>query len=597
MKLRVACAQINVTVGDIPGNQAKILDYLGRAKKEGAHIVLFPELAISGYPPEDLLLKPHFIRACEDCLYTVAEEADGIIAVVGVPLLDEDVFNVAAVCAEGEVGLAYRKILLPNYGVFDERRYFSAGEESTVITLDEARLGLTVCEDVWSGDGPHVDCVLGGGAQAILNISASPFHIHKTADRDRMLCQRAFDNGAFFIFCNLVGGQDELVFDGASCVIDQAGRVIARAPTFREDLLLADVDLSAALKGRLRDGRHREAAQNSRLIARPLTVTPVPLGDQPKGEDVSPSIVPIPDDLPQTLIALEMGFRDYVLKNGFSKVVLGISGGVDSALVAVLACRALGKDNILGVFMPSKFSSEESRVDAEALAENLGLELKRVPIDGVVAAFEKMLEVLFKGREPDVTEENLQTRIRGNILMAISNKLGHLLAATGNKSEMSTGYATLYGDMSGGFAPIKDVPKTMVYALCRLINEEAGKELIPRRVLSKEPTAELREDQKDTDTLPEYEVLDAILALYVEQEMSFGQVVAHGHDPATVGKVIRMVNASEFKRRQAPPGLKITPVALGKDRRIPITNHFGRVEVPTAVAVAPPGKGKKGKTR
>lgn len=575
MTLRIACAQINPVVGDIAGNRDKILDYLRRARATSAHVVLFPELAVAGYPPEDLLLKPHFVGACEDAVHAVAAETDGVCAIVGTPVLEQDVFNAAAVCAGGEIGHVYRKIHLPNYGVFDERRYFRPGSELGLLSIAGHTLGLTICEDIWIADGPHVDCVTRGRARVILNISASPFHAEKTEQRERMLCQRAADSAAFVVFCNLVGGQDELIFDGVSCVIDPEGHVIARAPAFKEHLLVVDIDPSRAFQARLRDPRNRDHAANGAPSAPPVVV---PIDESTSASVAPPALVPIPDRTDLLLSALTLGIRDYVRKNGFSSVLIGMSGGVDSALVAALACRALGADHVFGLFMPSRFSSDASREDAEALAANWGFPLETISIESILGAFTEALAPLFTGRAPDITEENIQARIRGVLLMAASNKFNRLVLTTGNKSEMGVGYATLYGDMCGAFAPIKDVAKTRVYELCRRINDEAGRDAIPQRVLTKEPTAELRENQRDSDALPVYDVLDGILELYVEQERTLGRIVEAGFDRAVASRIIRLVNTSEYKRRQAAPGIKITPLAFGKDRRQPITNRFGTFE-------------------
>ncbi len=586
MIFRIALAQMNPVVGDIRGNAKKILNDIRRAKSASADIILFPELALSGYPPEDLLLKPQFIHECEQQLEVIARQVKNIVAVIGLPIIESDSYNAAAVCTDSEAGEVYRKICLPNYGVFDEQRYFAAGNEVIVLDIDGGRFGLTICEDLWLSDGPFTDCVAEGGAHVILNISASPFHAAKTADRERMLMQRASDIGAYIAYCNMVGGQDELIFDGCSCVIDPDGKVIARAPSFSTDLLLADINIDTAIRHKLRDPRHREPNTQVSPFAKPVSISPVPYGVRTKKAPIQTRIESISDKADLTIAGIVTGIKDYASKNGFTKALIGISGGVDSALVAALACKSLGADNVLGLFMPSKFSSTESAVDARALADNLGLELIDTPIQDTVESFEKTLSPLFEGKARDVTEENIQARVRGTILMAVSNKFGHLLLATGNKSEMSVGYATLYGDMAGGFAPIKDLPKTTVYEICHRLNEEAqGDTIIPNRIIEKAPTAELRENQKDSDSLPDYDILDKILHLYVEQEISFDQIVEEGFDPVVVSQVIRMVNAGEYKRRQAPPGAKITSLAFGKDRRIPITNHFGRIEAPSAIPV------------
>ncbi len=578
MTVRIACAQINPVVGAVSENRDRILDGLSRARDAGADLVLFPELAIAGYPPEDLLLKPHFVEMCERALADIAAEARGIVAIVGTPVFDQDVYNAAAVCADGEVGLVYKKVHLPNYGVFDERRYFHAGESADVITLRGEGFGLTICEDIWVTDGPYVDAAVTGRASAILNISASPFHARKTEQRERMLRQRAVDNGVFVIFCNLVGGQDELVFDGVSCVIDVEGNVVARAAAFEEQLLITDLDLERASHGRLRDPRHRDASPARRAHAAPVRVTPVPVVGTRPSNPVEPVVEAIPDTTDLLLRALTTGVGDYVRKNGFTGVLVGISGGIDSALVAAIACRALGPENVWGVFMPSRFSSDDSLEDSQALAAELGFRLTTIPIEDAFGAFGDALRPVMGDRPPNTTEENIQARIRGVLLMALSNQFGHLVLATGNKSEMSVGYATLYGDMCGAFAPIKDVSKTRVYDLCRRVNELAESDLIPARILTKAPTAELRENQKDSDSLPEYAVLDDILEMYVEEELSLAQMVERGADRETASWVIRQVGRSEYKRRQAAPGVKITPLAFGKDRRLPITEGFGRFE-------------------
>ncbi|MBZ0270566.1 NAD+ synthase [bacterium] len=584
--IRIGLAQFNAHVGDIPGNAGRIAAIVRDAEKRRVDVLLFPELAVSGYPPEDLLLKPHFVRACEAAVIDIARACRRLVAIVGAPILRADVHNAAFVLAGGEVAGVYRKIHLPNYGVFDERRYFAPGDEGLVLAAGEARLGLTVCEDIWIGDGPHVDEAR-AGAQAILNISASPFHAKKTQSREQMLAQRAADHGAFLAFCNLVGGQDELVFDGASCVIDPDGRVIARAPCFAEALLIVDIDPRESPRGRLRDPRLRGGRRDLQHVERPVVTREIAFPAPRKRASAKPAVAPIPDEIDVTQAALETGLSDYVRKNGFANVVIGLSGGVDSAYVAALACRALSPEKVLGVFMPSPYSSGESRADARRLAKNLGMRLVEIPIHEAMESYDAMLAGIFKRARKDQTEENIQARIRGMLLMAVSNKLGHLVLATGNKSEMSCGYATLYGDMCGGFAPIKDVSKTTIYALCERLNARAGRDMIPANIIEKAPTAELRPGQRDTDTLPEYAVLDRILSAYVEEEKSYGEIVEAGFDADVVAKVIRMVNASEYKRRQAAPGIKVTPLAFGKDRRLPITNGYAALEVGARPATKP----------
>jgi NAD+ synthase (glutamine-hydrolysing) len=576
--LRIALAQINTVVGDLPGNESKIIATMRKARDHGAAIVAFPELAVTGYPPEDLLLKPSFVDANLATIQRIAAAATGITAIVGFVDRDDDPYNAAAILHNGALAAVYHKRYLPNYAVFDEERYFEQGQHPLILTGSGATLGINICEDIWVPAGPTRDQAL-AGAQLIINISASPYHAAKGPARERMLATRAADNVVYVAFCNLVGGQDELLFEGGSVIFDERGELVARARFFQEDLLIADLDLSAVFRHRLHDPRRREerSLQSSGAEVRQVMLNLVER--PPAGAPVVARIAPRLDADQEIYEALVLGTRDYVRKNGFEQVVIGLSGGIDSSLTASIAVDALGPENVSGVFMPSRHSSTESAEDSAQLAENLGIRYLTIPIDDTYEAYLHMLKEVFAGTEPGVTEENIQARIRGNVLMALSNKFGWLVLTTGNKSEMSVGYATLYGDMAGGFAVIKDVPKLQVYRLARYLNRREDRAVIPQRVLEKAPTAELRPDQKDTDSLPPYEVLDPILRAYVEEDRSWGEMVALGMDPDTVRRVIQMVDRSEYKRRQAPPGVRITPRGFGKDRRLPITNHFRADEV------------------
>lgn len=572
--MRIALAQINATVGDIAGNEARITEQLGRARDAGAQLVLFPELAITGYPPEDLLLKEHFLADSRAAVGRIAEQAQGIVAIVGFPERAEDVYNAAAICADGAVQAVYRKMHLPNYGVFDEVRYFQSGPTPALFELDATKIGMTICEDVWRPGSPETDEAL-AGASLIVNISASPYHAGKAAERERMIAQRASDNLAAFAFCALVGGQDELIFDGASFVCDHEGLVIARAPAFTEHLLVCDVDPQAAASARLRDTRQRPAAREARSEVAHLgsfTVGGRHDQDSPGGEVAEPL-----DPIAEIYGALVLGTRDYVAKNGFDHVVIGLSGGIDSTLVTLVAVDALGADCVTTVVMPSPYSSEGTQADARTLAKNLGTQLLELAIGEPMGVYEELLAPVFEGREPDITEENLQARIRGNLLMALSNKFGWLVLTTGNKSEMSVGYSTLYGDSAGGFAVIKDVPKLLVYELVEhraRRDPEGGWGPVPPEIVTRAPSAELRPDQRDQDSLPPYEVLDAIVQGYVEDDLGREQLIARGFPKADVERVIRLVDLAEYKRRQSPPGIKVTSRAFGRDRRVPITNRY-----------------------
>jgi NAD+ synthase (glutamine-hydrolysing) len=567
--MRLALAQINSTVGDLDGNRERILARLAEAKEAGADVVLFPELAVTGYPPEDLLLRPSFVRAAEESLSAIAREVRGIVAFLGTPHLERDLYNACAVCAAGEVKALYRKRFLPNYGVFDEHRYFAPGRDLFLLAHGDALIGPTVCEDIWQPGPPATDLAL-AGAQLIVNISASPFHVGKEREREQMLQTRARDNVCYVAFVNAVGAQDELVFDGHSVVLDDEGEVLARAPGFEEALLVVDIEPEEAVGRRLRDVRRR-SLEGEREAAPDAPVIHV---GSPRRQDgrARPTVAPLLDDLEQMRLALELGLGDYVRKNGFSDVVLGLSGGIDSAVTAALACEALGSERVHCISMPSRYSSEGTRGDARLLAESLGAEFLELPIEGIVASFEEALAGPFAGREPDLTEENLQARVRGVQLMALSNKFGWLVVATGNKSELSVGYATLYGDMAGGFALLKDVYKTDVFRLARHLNERAGRELIPQSIIDRAPSAELRADQLDEDSLPPYPELDRVLEAYVEEDQSREDLTGDGFDPEVVDRALAMIDRAEYKRRQAPPGVKLRPKAFGRDWRLPITN-------------------------
>jgi NAD+ synthase (glutamine-hydrolysing) len=570
--MRLALAQINTTVGDLDGNRERILGRLAEAKDAGADIALFPELAVTGYPPEDLLLRPSFIRAAESSLTQIAREAREIVAFVGVPHLDRDLYNACAVCADGEVKALYRKRFLPNYGVFDEHRYFAPGRDLFLFQYGEALIGPTVCEDIWQPGPPATDLAL-AGAQLLVNISASPFHVGKDREREQMLTTRARDNLCYVAFVNAVGGQDELIFDGHSVVLDDEGEVLARAPGFEEALLVVDVEPEEVVGRRLRDVRRR-SLENERGEAPEVPVIAIGSPRAANGKPVEPKLAPLVDDLEQMRRALELGLGDYVDKNGFEEVVIGVSGGIDSALAAAVASQALGPDRVHCVSMPSRFSSEETRRDARRLAEGLGADLLELPIEPIVAGFLETLADVFAGREPDTTEENLQARIRGVLLMALSNKFGWLVVATGNKSELSVGYATLYGDMAGGFALLKDVFKTDVFRLARYLNERAGSEVIPQSIIDRAPSAELRDNQLDEDSLPPYPTLDQVLEAYVEFDRSREDLTTDGFDPDVVDRALAMIDRAEYKRRQAPPGVKLRPKAFGRDWRLPITNRW-----------------------
>jgi NAD+ synthase (glutamine-hydrolysing) len=569
--MRIALAQIDTTVGDLDGNRERILARMGEAKEAGADLVLFPELAVTGYPPEDLLLRPSFVRAAEQSLAEVAREARGIVAFVGAPHLDRDLYNACAVCAGGEVKAIYRKRFLPNYGVFDEHRYFAPGRDLFLLEHGDTLIGPTVCEDIWQPGPPATDLAL-AGAQLIVNISASPFHVGKEREREQMLQTRARDNVCYVAFVNAVGAQDELVFDGHSVVLDDDGEVLARAPGFEEALLVVDVEPQEAVGRRLRDVRRRSLESEREAVPE---VPVVHVGSPSKTpEPIEAEVAPLLDELEQMRLALELGLRDYVDKNGFREVVVGVSGGIDSAVTAAIACEALGPERVHCVSMPSRFSSEETRRDARRLADALGVDFLELPIESIVESFLETLAEVFAGREPDTAEENLQARVRGVLLMALSNKFGWLVVATGNKSELSVGYATLYGDMAGGFALLKDVFKTDVFRLAMYLNEQAGRELILESIIDRAPSAELRENQLDEDSLPPYPQLDRVLEAYVELDQSREDLTSDGFDPEVVDRALAMIDRAEYKRRQAPPGVKLRTKAFGRDWRLPITNRW-----------------------
>ena len=567
--LRLGLGQTNSTVGDLAGNTAKIKAYIDRARELGVDLLAFPELAITGYPPEDLLLKPQFIEDNRRSLQEIVAYARGMAVIVGFVDNRQDLYNAAALIYDGKLVGAYHKIYLPNYGVFDENRYFQEGRECPVYQVFGVNLGVNICEDIWYPSGPMASQGH-AGAEVVVNISSSPYHSGKGHLREKMLTTRASDEAVFVAYVNMVGGQDELVFDGQSLIVDERGEVMARGKAFEEDLVVADLDVDRVFHTRLHDPRRRKERRAG--AAAPILVSPSP-SPRPK-PPLSPSLAQPLDPVEEVYWALVLGTRDYIQKNGFQKVVIGLSGGVDSSLVAAIAVEALGPKNVVGVAMPSPYSSPESLEDAQALAKNLRLELRTIPISATLEKYLETLEPHFRGTPFGTAEENVQARIRGNLLMALSNKFGWLVLTTGNKSELATGYATLYGDMAGGFAVLKDVPKTLVYNLVHYLNARQKRPVIPQRVIDKPPSAELRPNQKDTDSLPPYEVLDPILQAYVEEDRSLEEIVARGFDRETVLRMTRMVDRNEYKRRQAPPGVKITPRAFGRDRRLPITSRY-----------------------
>ena len=569
--IRIALAQINSTVGDLTGNTAKICSYIDKAKDLDVDLIAFPELAITGYPPEDLVFRNQFVQENMKCSLEVSRYAKGITAILGFVELDNKLYNSAAVASEGEMKGIHKKIFLPNYGVFDEERYFASGDTCPVFTINGIKVGVNVCEDIWYPKGPTTVQRV-AGAELIVNINGSPFHAGKRQDRESMLIERALDHGLFIAYVNQVGGQDELVFDGSSVVIDPEGNVISRGESFLEDLVICDIDTAQLQQAR--------DASTQEFAAKGLENVGVPVHKHISNEIPQPKKQFIPKDIQPTSSleevrkALVIGTKDYVNKSGFQKVLIALSGGIDSSLVAAIAAEALGPDNVIGISMPSQFSSEGSETDANELAKNIGIRIESIPIRQIVTSMELALQGQFHGTEWGVAEENIQSRIRGNLIMAMSNKFGWMVLTTGNKSEMAVGYATIYGDMAGGFSVIKDVPKLMVYNLCRHINEISSSIVIPQTILDKPPSAELRPDQKDTDSLPDYDILDPILEAYVERDSSFQEIVADGFESETVANIISLVDRNEYKRRQSPPGIKITPRNFGRDRRMPVANKF-----------------------
>jgi len=568
-RLRIAMCQLNTRVGDLAGNASRIVDALREAEALGADLAVFPELAITGYPPEDLLLKPGFVADNLAALAEVAAATGDCAAVVGFVDAGRDLYNAAAVCAHGEVRATYHKRELPNYAVFDEQRYFARGEMTpSLVLVGGVRVGVSICEDAFNPNGP-IAAQAAGGAELVVNINASPYYANRLAERERMLSTRALDASCALVYVNVVGGQDELVFDGASMVFDGNGTLLARLPQFEERVDVCDVEAISTFRKRLLDPRGRASSA-------PLPV--VHVSDTPRAEvaDVARGTISQPlSPVREVYEALVTGTRDYVRRNGFTDAVIGLSGGVDSSLVAAVAADALGPDHVHGVLMPSRFSSDHSVSDAEKLAVNLGIEHRTIAIEPAHTSLLDMLAPSFAGLEPDITEENLQSRIRGVVLMALSNKYpGWIVLTTGNKSESAVGYSTLYGDTAGGFAVIKDVPKLLVYELCRDRNARAGRTVIPEDVLTKPPSAELRPDQVDSQSLPPYEVLDPIIEAYVEHDLTRAQMVERGFDPALVERITRLIDTAEYKRRQTPPGVRVTPKAFGKDRRVPITNAY-----------------------
>lgn len=569
--------QINPVVGGVEANLAKIKKGLKQVKPQNPDLIVFPELCLPGYPPEDLLFKPSFIQSCEEALSDLTAFSVNIkaVLVVGTVIKTEaGLGNVAAVLWQGQKIAQYFKCFLPNYGVFDEKRYFVSGKEALVVKVGAYKVGISICEDIWYAEGPPAVAAVKGGAQLIININASPYHLNKGKQRENLLATRAKDNLMAVAYVNLVGGQDELVFDGQSLVVNARGQLLARSAQFQEDILVCDLDLNEVLELRQRHSRWAELKEvlTSELVVKEVTIAGFAVKE--KKAKLTAKIESVLNEEAEVWQALVLGTRDYVLKNNFKQVAIGLSGGIDSALTAAVAVEALGVKNVNTVFMPSRYTSQESYEDAQQVAVNLGTKLTIINIDPIFNAYLEQLKAQFKGLPQDVTEENIQARIRGNLLMALANKFGWLVLSTGNKSEMSVGYTTLYGDMAGGFSVLKDVPKTLVYRLAKYLNQQAKKAIIPERVLLKPPSAELRPEQKDVDSLPPYELLDPIMQAYVETNRSVKEIIALGFEPALVKRVVKMVDKAEYKRRQAPPGVKITSRAFGKDWRLPITNKW-----------------------
>jgi len=570
-ELSIALAQVNTAVGDLAGNSKKILEYTDRAERCGADLVIFPELCLTGYPPEDLVLKPEFVRMSMVSIMNIAGEVGDIVAIIGYVEGDSDTYNSAAVVNRGKLVCSYRKRFLPNYGVFDEKRYFGSGERSLVMDIDGTKVGVTICEDIWFPGGPLDEQVSWGGAELVVNLSASPFDRRKYVYRKELVAARSIDGPVFIAYVNTVGGQDELVFDGGSCVHDPQRGFIAIAARFREELLICDVDFKYLRSRKMVEPRFRHVTERCECddLQIQRLERPEREPEKRKREAVKERADEL-SDIEGTYEALTIGLGEYVSKNGFEKVVLGLSGGIDSALTAALAVEAMGRSNVICVFLPSKFTSELSSTVAEKLAENLGVRVIRIPIDNIFDSyFNSLMDEMQE--ESGIVFENIQARIRGNLLMALSNRFGWLVLATGNKSELSMGYCTLYGDMAGGFALIKDLLKTQVYELVEYMNERDGSELIPREIIEREPSAELSEGQRDVDTLPPYEELDPILEAYIEDGLSVADLVEEGFNAALVERIVTTVDANEYKRRQAPIGVKITSRAFGRDWRMPIS--------------------------
>ena len=559
--LRLALAQINPTVGNLEQNSNLIIEYIKRAATQGADVVAFPELAVTGYPPEDLLLKTHFILDNVSAAQKIAKSTGQITAIFGfAEPIEDKIYNSAAVANNHEIVDTYQKIHLPNYGVFDEKRYFEEGKNFPVYDLNEVRFAINVCEDIWFSSGP-TNVQSNNGASLIININGSPFNLGKREERENVLIERSRDNGVYIAYINMVGGQDELVFDGGSLVVGPTGNILMRADQFKENLYIYDFELP-----KFKKSSDLKESKNSKNISLP----------QKKKEFKK---IPCPttktiDQNEEIFQALVLGTRDYVKKCGFNKVLIALSGGIDSSLVAAIAVEALGPNNVVGISLPSRFSSSGSKTDARTLADNLNIQLDEIEIEEIFQVFERSLSDQFDGTKWGVAEENIQSRIRGNLMMALSNKFGFLLLTTGNKSEMAVGYATIYGDMAGGFAVIKDLPKMMVYEICHHINDKYGADRIPDAILNKPPSAELRSDQKDSDSLPEYEILDAILEKYIEQDLGIEDILKDGFESDIVAHILRLVDLNEYKRRQSAPGIKITSRNFGRDRRMPISNKY-----------------------
>ncbi len=570
--LRVALAQLNPTVGDLDGNLAKLIEAYGRAERDGCDIVAFPELSVTGYPPEDLVMKPGFVADNRVALDAFAAATGECVAVVGFVDQDRDLYNAAAVCVGGEIVGIYHKRLLPNTTVFDEQRYFTAGYDSDPLELfviGGVKVGVSICEDIWSPFGPLAEQAA-AGAEVNININGSPFRAEKDLVREQLVSTRAADSHCAVVYVNQVGGQDELVFDGGSFAVDHKGALLARSPQFVEDITVVDVPVPPVYRKRLLDPRGR--------VTNALLPT-IEVSREPRraAAPTEPLLAPITEPLStdkELYDALVLGTRDYCQKNGFSDVVIGLSGGIDSTILACIAADALGPEHVHGVSMPSRYSSDHSKADAAKLAANLGIEYRTISIEPAFAAYQEMLSEAFEGREVGLTYENIQSRCRGQLLMALSNEFGWMVLTTGNKSEMAVGYFTIYGDSVGGYAMIKDVLKLRVYELCRYVNAAAGREVIPVDVITKPPSAELRPDQRDDDSLPSYEVLDPILELYVEQDRTAGEIIELGHDEAMVRRITRLVDIAEYKRRQCPPGVIVSAKAFGRDRRLPITHSY-----------------------